>query len=97
MFWRGAYDFGFAWVLRQQSERRWVVRLLRECGWLEGSGSALGLKEKVSDTESGRAWAKWWKGELEMKMGKGYKWEDVPAEFNSWLMFRQLVDIVLLK
>lgn len=32
-----------------------------------------------------------------MKMGEGYKWEDVPAEFNSWLMFRQLVDIVLLK
>jgi phosphatidylethanolamine N-methyltransferase len=55
------------------------------------------LKEKVSDTESGRAWAKWWKGELEMKMGEGYKWEDVPAEFNSWLMFRQLVVIVLLK
>jgi phosphatidylethanolamine N-methyltransferase len=95
IFWRGAYDFGFAWVLRQQSERRWVVRLLREWGWLQGSGNSLGQKEK--ENTEGKEWAKWWKKELEMKMGEGYKWEDVPAEFNSWLMFRQLVDIVLLK
>jgi phosphatidylethanolamine N-methyltransferase len=82
-FWRGAYDFGFAWVLRKQSEKRWVVRQLKSRGWL--------------DLASGNDWARWWKRELEMKMGPGYKWEDVPGEFNAWLMFRQLVDVVLLK
>lgn len=97
MFWRGAYDFGFAWILRQQSERRYVVRLLREWGWLQGSGSALGLREKAAGGEKAKEWSVWWKRELEMKMGQGYKWEESPAEFNSWLMFRQLVDIVLLK
>ncbi|KAK8853465.1 hypothetical protein IAR55_004172 [Kwoniella newhampshirensis] len=87
-FWRGCYDWGFAWVLRKQSEKKWVVRQLKGRGWLDANSDQGG--------EEGRQWAKWWKGELEMKMGKGYKWEDVPAEFNAWLMFRQLVDVVLL-
>ncbi|WVF67351.1 hypothetical protein IAT40_002106 [Kwoniella sp. CBS 6097] len=87
-FWRGAYDWGFAWVLRKQSEKKWVVRLLKNRGWLDTDSDVGG--------EQGREWAKWWKRELEMKMGQGYKWEDVPDEFNAWLMFRQLVDVVLL-
>jgi phosphatidylethanolamine N-methyltransferase len=85
-FWRGAYDFGFAWVLRKQSEKKWVVRLLKGWGWFD----------VTAEGEAGE-WARWWKRELEMKMGEGYVWEDVPVEFNAWLMFRQLVDVVLLK
>lgn len=88
-FWRGAYDWGFAWLLRKQSEKKWIVRSLRSWGWLDVHSTQGG--------EAGRAWAKWWKKELEMKMSTGYKWEDVPQEFNSWLIFRQLVDLVLLK
>ncbi|KIR51912.1 phosphatidylethanolamine N-methyltransferase [Cryptococcus gattii Ru294] len=87
-FWRGCYDWGFAWVLRKQSEKKWVVKLLRNWGWLDVNSEQGG--------EQGRAWAKWWKRELEMKMDDGYKWESVPQEFNAWLMFRQLVDVVLL-
>jgi phosphatidylethanolamine N-methyltransferase len=88
-FWRGAYDWGFAYLLRKQSERKWIVRTLRRWGWLDTNSESGG--------EKGREWARWWKRELEMKMEKGYKWEDVPQEFNSWLIFRQLVDLVLLK
>lgn len=87
-FWRGAYDFGFAWLLRQQSENRYIIRTLRQWGWLD--------EKSESGGGEGRAWARWWKRELEMKMGAGYKWDSVPQEFNSWLIFRQLVDIVLL-
>lgn len=87
-FWRGCYDWGFAWVLRKQSEKKWVVKLLRNWGWLDVNSEQGG--------EQGRAWAKWWKRELEMKMDDGYKWESAPQEFNAWLMFRQLVDVVLL-
>ncbi|WVN90038.1 uncharacterized protein L203_105271 [Cryptococcus depauperatus CBS 7841] len=87
-FWRICYDFGLAWVLRQQSERKWVVKLLRNWGWLDINSETGG--------KDGQAWARWWKRELEMKMDANYKWEDVPPEFNAWLMFRQLVDIVLL-
>ncbi|KAK4685779.1 phosphatidylethanolamine N-methyltransferase, partial [Tremellales sp. Uapishka_1] len=87
-FWRGAYDFGFAWVLRQQSEKKWIDKSLKRWGWLDVNSESGG--------EEGREWARWWKRELEMKMGEGYKWEGVPDEFNSWLIFRQLVDVVLL-
>jgi phosphatidylethanolamine N-methyltransferase len=88
-FWRGCYDWGFAWVLRQQSERKWVVKSLKKRGWLD--------TESTNGGEQGRQRAKWWKRELEMKMDEGYKWEAVPPEFNAWLMFRQVVDVVLLK
>lgn len=87
-FWRSAYDFGFAWLLRRQSEEKYIVRTLREWGWLDVNSESGG--------EEGREWAKWWKTELEMKMGDGYSWDALPAEYNSWLIFRQLVDIVLL-
>ena len=88
-FWRGCYDFGFAYLLRRQSEKKWIVRTLTRLGWLDVNSTRNG--------ESGREWAKWWKRELEMKMGEGYAWDSVPAEFNAWLIFRQLVDLVLLK
>ncbi|WVW86442.1 hypothetical protein I302_108490 [Kwoniella bestiolae CBS 10118] len=87
-FWRGAYDFGFAWLLRKQSEKKYILRWLKLQGWLD-------LNSDVKGNE-GREWAKWWKRELELKMDDSYKWEDVPQEFNAWLMFRQLVDVVLL-
>ena len=76
-------------MLRQQSERKWVVKSLKKRGWLD--------TESTNGGEEGRQWAKWWKKELEMKMDEGYKWEAVPPEFNAWLMFRQVVDVVLLK
>jgi phosphatidylethanolamine N-methyltransferase len=87
-FWRSAYDFGFAWLLRKQSEEKYIIRTLRRWGWLDVNSESGG--------EEGREWAKWWKNELEMKMGDGYSWEALPDEYNSWLIFRQLVDIVLL-
>ena len=82
-FWRGSYDIGFAWALRKQSEKRWIVKLLKGWGWLEEDGV--------------NQWSSYWKRELEMKMGQAYRWEAAPPEFNTWLIFRQLVDVVLLK
>jgi hypothetical protein len=82
-FWRAAYDAGLGWVLRKQSEKKWIVRKLRSYGWLAKDGTGT---------------AGWWKKELEAKLGnEGYRWNEVPQEFNSWLIFRQLVDIILLK
>lgn len=79
-------------MLRKQSEKRWIVRTLKQWGWLDVAGDNNGESEG-----EGKEWARWWKRELEMKMSKGYEWEKVPPEFNAWLMFRQLVDVVLLK
>ncbi|KAI5984623.1 phospholipid methyltransferase-domain-containing protein [Pisolithus albus] len=30
------------------------------------------------------------------KMGKDYSFDDLPLEYNTWLLFRQLVDVILL-
>jgi phosphatidylethanolamine N-methyltransferase len=91
-FWRGSYNIFLGWVLRRQSEKRWIMRKLREWGWLDVGD------ESEKPKNEGEAWARWWKKELEMKLGKeGYKWNEVPDEFNAWLMFRQLVDVILLK
>ncbi|KAJ9126240.1 hypothetical protein QFC24_001965 [Naganishia onofrii] len=90
-FWRAAYDAGLGWVLRKQSEKKWIVKQLKKLGWLERT------KEGVDDGGIKNPWANWWKKELETKMGhEGYRWDQVPEEFNAWLMFRQVVDIILL-
>lgn len=87
-FWRGSYDWGLGWVLRRQSEKTYIVKKLKSWGWLEKPG-----KGKTTSK-----WPGWWKKELEAKLGaEGYRWDGVPDEFNAWLVFRQLVDIILLK
>jgi phosphatidylethanolamine N-methyltransferase len=93
-FWRGAYDFGFGWMLRKQSERKWIVRTLRRWGWLQLGSTAA---EPAGKYYTQPGWSAWWKRELEAKLGPDYSWDAVPQEFNAWIMFRQLVDVVLLK
>lgn len=89
-FWRASYDAGLGWMLRRQSERKWIVRKLRSWGILD--------RATTKDGGQPSAWSIWWKRELEAKLGaEGYRWEGVPDEFNAWLVFRQLVDVILLK
>ncbi len=93
-FWRSSYDFGLGYILRKQSEKKYIVRKLRSWGWLSLSGKDEG-EEWYKKKEYG---GNWWKKELEAKLGnEGYRWEEVPEEFNAWLIFRQLVDVILLK
>ncbi|KAJ2160217.1 phosphatidylethanolamine N-methyltransferase [Coemansia sp. RSA 552] len=80
-FWRLSYNGGLGWLLRWQSQRRGVVGLVRRRGWLDAE-------------RGGRAY-EWLRHELGAKMGADYEFERVPLEFNAWLLFRQLVDMVL--
>lgn len=94
-FWRAAYDGGLGWVLRKQSEKKWIVRRLQQWGWLEKQQQDQDSNKGTKPALTG--WAAWWKKELEAKSGQeGYRWDNVPEEFNAWLMFRQLVDVILL-
>ncbi|KZT35944.1 hypothetical protein SISSUDRAFT_1008125 [Sistotremastrum suecicum HHB10207 ss-3] len=81
-FWRAAYDLGLGWVLTKQSKKKWIVREVQRLGWLDES-----RKPAI------RAWIK---KQLAGKMGKDYSFDDLPLEYNTWLLFRQLVDIILL-
>ncbi|EJF60163.1 phosphatidylethanolamine N-methyltransferase [Dichomitus squalens LYAD-421 SS1] len=81
-FWRAAYDLGLGWVLTKQSKRKWIVREVQRLGWLDPD-----RKPEVR---------RWIKSQLAGKMGKDYSFDELPLEYNTWLLFRQLVDIILL-
>ncbi|KAJ1958034.1 phosphatidylethanolamine N-methyltransferase [Linderina pennispora] len=81
-FWRLCYNGGLGWILNWQSNRHGLVALFKRNGWLDAS-------------RGGSVYV-WLKAELEAKMGADYSFENVPLEFNVWLLYRQLVDLILL-
>ncbi|KAF9529123.1 phosphatidylethanolamine N-methyltransferase [Crepidotus variabilis] len=81
VFWRAAYDAGLGWVLTKQSKKKWIVREVQRLGWLDAT-----LHPKMRE---------WIKQQLVGKMGKDYSFDDLPVEYNSWLLFRQAVDVIL--
>ncbi|KAI0000764.1 phosphatidylethanolamine N-methyltransferase [Russula compacta] len=81
-FWRAAYDAGLGYVLTMQSKRRWIVRTVHRLGWLDQK-----RRPEV------RAWIR---RQLVGKMGRDYSFDELPLEYNTWLLFRQAVDIILI-
>ncbi|KAI0331371.1 phosphatidylethanolamine N-methyltransferase [Cubamyces sp. BRFM 1775] len=81
-FWRAAYDLGLGWVLTKQSKKKWIVREVQRLGWLD--------EKRRPEVRQ------WIKKQLAGKMGKDYSFDELPLEYNTWLLFRQLVDIILL-
>ncbi|KZT52138.1 hypothetical protein CALCODRAFT_476321 [Calocera cornea HHB12733] len=81
-FWRTAYDAGLGWVLTQQSKKKWIVREVKKRGWMD--------KKRRPQV------AAWIQKQLAGKMGKDYDFDTLPIEYNTWLIFRQFVDIILL-
>ncbi|KAJ4480883.1 phospholipid methyltransferase-domain-containing protein [Lentinula aciculospora] len=81
-FWRAAYDAGLGWVLTKQSKRKWIEKQVQKFGWL--------------DEKRRREVRNWIRAQLAGKMGKDYSFDELPMEYNTWLLFRQAVDIILL-
>ncbi|KAF8154235.1 phospholipid methyltransferase-domain-containing protein [Crassisporium funariophilum] len=80
-FWRAAYDAGLGWVLTKQSKKKWIVRVVQSLGWLDDKRRP-GVRN-------------WIRKQLADKMGKDYSFDDLPLEYNTWLLFRQAVDVIL--
>jgi phosphatidylethanolamine N-methyltransferase len=87
--WRMAYNVGLGYILKQQSEKRTWERWTTRYGFAE--------KGKDVDTLPPRSQqlVKTVRSELERHMGGIYKYDSVPHAFNSWLLFRFLVDLIL--
>lgn len=81
-FWRGAYNGGLGYILKAQSERKWIIKTVKREGWF--------------DPKRRPKWAAWIKNHLKLKMDSDYVYEAVPLEYNVWLMFRSIVDVILL-
>lgn len=82
-FWRMGYNVGIGWLLDQQSKYKRLTR------WAE----EYKVFEKGTDTTLARMIKK----DLEAKMDpKEYDFYKTPLEFNTWLVFRDVVDLILM-
>jgi phosphatidylethanolamine N-methyltransferase len=87
LFWRTAYNLGIGILLRQQSKYRLLETWARR--WK--------LFEPPSSGKNPRPWLyKLLKRELEAKIPQDYKFEEAPLEYNTWLVFRRVVDLILM-
>lgn len=87
LFWRACYNVGIGVLLHIQSNYRlivtWAVR------WK--------LFEHPDTGNNPRPWLyKLLKRELEAKIPEDYEFEKAPLEYNTWLVFRRVVDLILM-
>jgi phosphatidylethanolamine N-methyltransferase len=79
--WRTAYDLGLGYILHEQSVRRALI------GWVKD--------HRIFDPNYKPRRYTFIKRQLTDKMGDDYDFGKVPVEFNTWLLFRMLVDLIL--
>jgi phosphatidylethanolamine N-methyltransferase len=87
LFWRAAYNAGIGWLLDGQSKHNRLVLWARQSHIFE-------------NPETGKnphpAFYKLLKTEMETKIPQDYKFEQAPVEYNTWLVFRRVVDLILM-
>ena len=87
LFWRGCYNVGIGYLLHIQSNHKRMVAWARR----------LSLFEDPSTRKNPRPWLyHLLKRELETKIQEDYYFEDAPIEYNTWLVFRRAVDLILM-
>ncbi|CAD6448554.1 dd46ee80-74fc-4be9-8893-fa9cf655ae47 [Sclerotinia trifoliorum] len=87
LFWRGCYNVGIGYLLHIQSHHRRIVAWAKK--W--------NLFENPNTGKNPRPWLyNLIKTELETKIPEDYKLEEAPIEYNTWLVFRRVVDLILM-
>jgi phosphatidylethanolamine N-methyltransferase len=87
LFWRACYNVGIGYLLQIQSHHRRLVTWAKQ----------LGLFEDPASGKNPRPWLYGiLKRELEAKIPEDYKFEEAPIEYNTWLVFRRVVDLILM-
>lgn len=85
VFWRASYNLGIGWLLQKQSNQQTLVRWARK--------TKLFGNPEDTDHPKLRAFIK---SELEKKVVKDYSFDNAPLEYNTWLVFRRIVDLILM-
>lgn len=87
LLWRAAYNLGIGLLLRAQSNDNKLVIWAKKWKLFEGPPAG----------SNPRPWLyKLLKRELEAKIPEDYAFEKAPIEYNTWLVFRRLVDLILM-
>jgi phosphatidylethanolamine N-methyltransferase len=87
LFWRMCYNFGIGWLLHNQSHHKRLVNWAKK------------LKIFEHPDRGGNAYPalfKFLKRDMETMIKKDYVFEDAPVEYNTWLIFRRVVDLILM-
>lgn len=87
LFWRSCYNAGIGWLLHNQSHHKRLTNLAKRYGIFENPESGKNSQPFLY---------KFLKQELEAKIPMDYKFEDAPLEYNTWLLFRRVVDLILM-
>lgn len=87
LVWRASYNVGIGFLLNVQSNHRRLITWAQR--WK--------LFEHPTSGNNPRPWLyKLLKRELEAKIPEDYKFEKAPIEYNTWLVFRRVVDLILM-
>jgi phosphatidylethanolamine N-methyltransferase len=87
LFWRASYNVGIGFLLTVQSNHKLLVTWAKR--WK--------LFENPATGKNPRPWLyKLLKHELEAKIPVDYRFEQAPIEYNTWLVFRRVVDLILM-
>lgn len=87
LFWRAGYNVGIGYLLHVQSRHRRLVAWAKKSKIFEDP--------KVSGNPHPMLYSIL-KREMETKIPEDYKFEEAPIEYNTWLVFRRLVDLILM-
>ncbi|GAM88569.1 hypothetical protein ANO11243_066030 [Dothideomycetidae sp. 11243] len=87
IFWRTCYNAGIGYLLHEQSNHRKLT------AWAKRSR----IFESPSTGKNPHPWLyRLIRREMEAKIPKDYNFEEAPLEYNTWLLFRRLVDLILM-
>jgi phosphatidylethanolamine N-methyltransferase len=87
LFWRASYNVGIGYLLTVQSNYKLMVTWAKR----------MQLFENPETGKNPRPWLyKLIQHELEAKIPKDYKMAQAPIEYNAWLVFRRVVDLILM-
>jgi phosphatidylethanolamine N-methyltransferase len=85
--WRAGYNVGIGYLLQVQSHQKRLTRWAKK--------SKIFINPRTGDNPHPQLY-KFIKRELETKIPKDYKFEEAPLEYNTWLVFRRIVDLILM-
>lgn len=87
LLWRAGYNVGIGYLLHAQSRHRRLV------AWAKKSRIFI---DPLTGSNPHPTLYNILKREMETKIPKDYKFEKAPIEYNTWLVFRRLVDLILM-
>lgn len=87
LLWRACYNVGIGYLLHAQSRHRRLV------AWAKKSRIFI---DPLAGSNPHPTLYNILKREMETKIPKDYKFDKAPIEYNTWLVFRRLVDLILM-